>query len=114
MTTVTATDAHALAGRRVCMYVEGDYDNGVWRFIVMNYKKSGGCPYVNQEKHPNLVYGDPNHITKRTCEEVSSFIGYGDDICRALQADNLYELLLNERTMLPAKRTRLGHVREFA
>lgn len=109
-----ATEAHALSGRRLCMYVEGEHDNSVWRFVVMNHKKSGRCPRVNQDKYPTLVNRDPNDVMKRTCEEVSAFVGYADDICRALEEDILYELLFDERTMLPAEKNRLGHVREFA
>jgi hypothetical protein len=81
--------------------------------VVVNYKKRGRCPYVNQEKYPHLVNGNPNDIPKRTCEEVSGFIGYGDDICRVLQVDVLYELLFDEQTKLPAERNLLGHVSEF-
>jgi hypothetical protein len=109
-----ATAAHALDGRRLCMYVDGEHNNSVWRFVVTNYKKSGRCPHVNQEAYPDLVTGDPNNVTKRTCEEVSAFVGYADDICRVLQADMLYELLFDERTMLPAERNLLGRVSEFA
>lgn len=109
-----ATKAHALEGRRLCMYVEGEYDNRVWRFVVMNDKKSGSCPRVNQGKYPDLVAGDPNDVKKRTCEEVSAFVGYADDICRSLQEDMLYELLFDERTLLPAERNLLGNVSQFA
>ena len=109
-----ATEANALSGRRLCMYVEGEHNNGVWRFVVMNYKKSGGCPRVNQDKYPTLVNVNSNDVMKRTCEEVSAFVGYADDICRSLQEDVLYELLFDERTMLPAEKRELGHVSEFA
>ena len=109
-----ATAAHALDGRRLCMYVDGEHDNSVWRFVVVNYKKSGSCPHVNQEKYPDLVAGDPNDVKKRTCEEVSAFIGYADDVCRVLQEDMLYEVLFDERTMLPAERNLLGRVSQFA
>jgi hypothetical protein len=108
------TEAHALEGRRLCMYVEGEYDNSVWRFVVMNYKKSGKCPRVNQDKYPYFVNGDPNNIKKRTCEEVSAFVGKADDICRSLQADMLYELLFDERTMLPAEENLIGPVKNYA
>lgn len=108
------TQAHALSGRRLCMYVDGERRKDVWRFVVVNYRKSGGCPYVDEDRHPDLVSGDPNNIKKRTCEEVSDFIGYADDICRVLQPDMLYELSFNMRTKLPPERTLLGRVTEFA
>jgi hypothetical protein len=110
-----ATTAHALDGRRLCMYVDGEhYDKSMWRFVVVNYKKDGRCPHVNQQAHPDLVAGDPNDVKKRTCEEVSSYVGYADDICRVLQEDMLYELTFDQQTMLPADRTLLGRVRDFA
>jgi hypothetical protein len=96
------------------MYVDGEYNGRVWRFVVMNYKKRGRCPQVDQERYPDLVAGDPNDVPKRTCEEVSGFIGYGDDICRVLPVDVLYELLFDEQTKLPAERHPLGHVSGFA
>jgi hypothetical protein len=95
------------------MYVDGEHTGSEWRFVVMNYKKRGRCPEVNEERYPHLVAGDPNDVGKRTCEEVSNYVGYGDDICRVLDEDVLYELLFDGRTMLPAERNLLGHVSEF-
>lgn len=108
------TQGHALDGWRLCMYVDGEQHKGLWRFVVVNYRRSGGCPDVDQDRHPDLVSGDPNDVKKRTCEEVSDFVGYADDICRVLQPDLLYELSVDRGTMLPAERILLGRASEFA
>jgi hypothetical protein len=108
-----ASPAQALDGRRLCMYVDGEQNGDVWTWIIANYKKDGRCPYVDPDKHPYLVSGNPKDIKKRTCEEFSSFIGYADDICRVLEKDSLYEVVFNQQTYEPAKRTLLGHVSDF-
>jgi hypothetical protein len=95
------------------MYVNGEKNGDVWTFIVANYKKNGRCPYVNPDRNPHLVSGNPKDIPKRTCEQVSAFVGYDDDICRVLEEDSLYEVEFNQRTYEPAKRTLLGHLSDF-
>jgi hypothetical protein len=98
MTATMAPRAAALSGRRMCMYVDGEYKSGTWRFVVDNYKKSGKCPYVDPFKHPDLIT-QHNPVPKRTCEEVSHFVGYGDDICRVLKEDELYELDFSQKSL---------------
>jgi hypothetical protein len=88
----------ALDGRRMCMYVDGEYKSGTWRFVVVNCKKRGKCPYVDPFKHHDLVT-QSNPVPKRTCEEVSHFVGYGDDICRVLKEDELYELDFSQKSL---------------
>jgi hypothetical protein len=36
------------------MYVDGEQYGYVRRFVVANYKKDGGCPCVNPDRHPYL------------------------------------------------------------
>lgn len=107
-----ATQAQALPGRRLCMYVDGELDGDLWRFVVVNYKKRGKCPYINPQKYPNLITMT-NPVPKRTCEEVSGFVAYGDDICRVLEKDTVYELYFNMNDKMPARRYHKGHVGQF-
>jgi hypothetical protein len=111
MTSTMAPRAAALTNRRLCMYVDGDLKDGVWRFVVDNYKKRGKCPYVDPSKHPDLVT-QRNPVPKRTCEQVSAFVGYGDDICRVLKEDELYELDFSGKT-LTYTNTDEGPVKNF-
>lgn len=97
VTTAFVSQASALPGRRLCMYVNGEYHNGVWKWMVVNYKKGGGCPRIKADNHFSIVT-QTNGVPKRTCEEVSEFVGYGDDVCRILKEDELYELDFDQPT----------------
>jgi hypothetical protein len=97
----TADNAHAQSGRRLCMYVNGQRvpNLSATRYVVVNYKKSGKCPYVNP-KYGNLAINQ-NPVPKLTCEQVSEAVQYQsnylDDICEALNEDTLYELYKIDR-----------------
>ena len=99
MTSTMAPRAAALTNRRLCMYSDGVMQrDGVWKFVVVNYKKRGKCPYIGPSKHPDLVT-QKNPVPKRTCEQVSAFVGYGDDICRVLKKDEVYEIKFSGKTL---------------
>jgi hypothetical protein len=98
ITGTMAPQASALTNRRLCMYVDGDLKGDSYRFVVANYAKGKKCPRVDPSKHPDLVT-QQNPVPKRTCEQVSSFVGYGDDICRILRKDELYELNFSRRNL---------------
>jgi hypothetical protein len=97
----TADNAHAQSGRRLCMYVNGQRVPrlSATRYVVVNYKKSGECPYVNS-KYGNLIINQ-NPVSKFTCEQVSEAVqyqsNYHDDICGILDEDTLYELYKYDR-----------------
>jgi hypothetical protein len=96
---MAAPRAAALDGRRMCMYVDGEYKSGTWRFVAVNYKKRGKFPYVNS-KYGNLIINQ-NPVPKLTCELVPDAVQYQsmylDDICGALDEDTLYELYKFDR-----------------
>jgi hypothetical protein len=97
----TADNAHAQSGRRLCMYVNGQRMPrlSATRYVVVNYKKKGKCPYVNP-KYSNLIINQ-NPVPKLTCEQVSDAVqyqpNYFPDICGALDEDTLYELYKIDR-----------------
>jgi len=110
LTAVTAPRAAALSGRRLCEY-NASLSNDIYRLVIDDYKKRGKCPYVNPSKHPDLI-NQKNPVPKQTCETVSSWVGYGDDICRVLKEDELYELDFNMKTLTYTQHD-LGPVKNF-
>lgn len=95
LTTVTPF-AQAKAGRRLCMYVNGERTTDhKTRYVVVNYKKDGQCPPIDRERYPTLnSYANP--VPKRTCEEISAVVEfeskYYDDLCYYLAVDTVYGL----------------------
>jgi hypothetical protein len=101
MAATMAPRAAALDGRRLCMYVNGQRlpRLSATRYVVVNYKKKGKCPYVNPE-NGNLIINQ-NPVPKLTCEQVSDAVqyqpNYFPDICGILDEDTLYELYKIDR-----------------
>ncbi|MBV9023188.1 MAG: hypothetical protein JO362_05190 [Streptomycetaceae bacterium] len=88
-------NAHAMSGRRDCMYVNGQRvpSLNAYRYVVVNYKKSGECPYIDRLKYPSLSI-NANPVPKLTCEQLSAAVQYESkyypDICGILAEDTLY------------------------
>jgi hypothetical protein len=92
----TADNAHAMSGRRLCMYANSQYvpNLHLTRYVVDNYKRRGECPSVNP-KYSDLII-NKNPVPKLTCEQVSVAVQYESkyhpDICDILNEDTLYVL----------------------
>ncbi|MBV9026715.1 MAG: hypothetical protein JO362_23615 [Streptomycetaceae bacterium] len=88
-------NAHAMSGRRDCMYVNGQHvpELKLTRYVVVNYKKDGECPYIDQTKYAALIT-NRNPVPKLTCERLSASLQYeskyNHDICGILAEDTLY------------------------
>jgi hypothetical protein len=93
----TADDAHAMSGRRLCVYVNGQRvpSEGLTRYVVDNDEKDGKCPYVNPNKYSGLII-NRNPVPKLTCEQVSADFEYDSkyhsDICGLLNKETMYVL----------------------
>lgn len=89
--------AHAMSGRRDCMYVNGQRVPSVnaTRYVVVNYGKKGECPYIDPSKYGVLITNS-NPVPKLTCEQVSADVQYESkyysDICGILADDTVYVL----------------------
>lgn len=117
--TTTAPSAEAKAGRRFCMYVNGERtQDHKTRYIVVNYKKDGKCPYINPEKHPDLI-SLRNPVPKLTCERVSGAVDFDSkyyrDLCYLLRVDTVYELFKRDGHQLDIHNDirNYGHVTKF-
>jgi hypothetical protein len=117
--TAAPTAAHAQAGRRLCMYVNGERtEDQKTRYVVVDYKKDGKCPSIDPEKYPTLnSYVNP--VPKATCEEISAEVEYESkyygDLCNLLTNDIVYEILKRDgqelRIVLDVRNH--GHVKNF-
>jgi hypothetical protein len=117
----TADNAHAESGRRLCMYVNGQRvpSLSAARYVVVNYKKEGKCPYLNTSKYGSTLIINQNPVPKFTCEQVSEAVqyksNYSSDICGTLNEDTLYVLQKLDRKPFDPNLDifNLGSVRNF-
>jgi hypothetical protein len=117
--TAAPTAAHAQAGRRLCMYVNGERtEEQSTRYVVVDYKKDGKCPSIDPEKYPTLnSYVNP--VPKATCEEISAEVEYESkyygDLCNFLTNDIVYTLLKRDSQPFHVLEdlSNHGHVRNF-
>ena len=92
--------AHAASGRRFCVYAnDSESVSGTTNFVLVNYKKTGGCPAVDSQKwSAHAVVGKfklKETPDKITCEEAPGVLGgnpYGSDVdmCTRTDVDKLY------------------------